>query len=117
MVAVFDRIEIRSTIFRVTFFYSLVRKQDRSRPGMPGLIIPDGGHRFLLSSPSVRVSLSVPATNDRGPLYMDQVLAVIHQGNPHRLPFSLELGRDGDLLRLPVRFPPALGSVIEGQRF
>jgi hypothetical protein len=65
----------------------------------------------------VRLSLSVPAGNDRGPLYMDETLAVIHQANPHRLPVTFEIGRDKDSLSLSLDLPPELKPVIESQLF
>ena len=34
------------------------------------------------------VALRVPADNPRGPLFMEQALAGIHQGNPKRLPLA-----------------------------
>jgi hypothetical protein len=65
----------------------------------------------------MRLSLSVPATNERGPLYAEIALAAIHQANPHCHPFTLELGRDGDSLSLSLRFPHELRPIIEGQLF
>jgi hypothetical protein len=65
----------------------------------------------------MRLSLSVPATNDRGPLYMDEALAVIHQANPHRLPVTFQIGRDKDALSLALNLPPELKPVIESQLF
>jgi hypothetical protein len=64
---------------------------------------------------TVRIALSVPATNERGPLFMDQALAAIHQANPHRLPVCLELGYCGDSISLACQFPPELRAIIEGQ--
>src|SRR4051812_10341900 len=63
------------------------------------------------------LALSVPAGNERGPLYMDQALAAIHQGNPHRLPLSVELARHGDTVALFCRFPEELRAVVEGQLY
>ena len=65
----------------------------------------------------MRVSVRVPATNERGPLYMEQALAVIHQANPRRLPITLDIGRDGEELSLSLRFPPELRAVITSQLF
>lgn len=65
----------------------------------------------------MRLSLSVPATNERGPLYAEMALAAIHQANPHRHPITLELGRDGDSLNLSLRFPHDLRPIIESQLF
>jgi hypothetical protein len=68
-------------------------------------------------SPAVRLSLRVPAGNERGPLYMDEALAVIHQANPHRLPVTFEIGRDKDALSLSFDIPPEMRPVIESQLF
>ena len=66
----------------------------------------------------MRVSLSVPAGNERGPLYMDQAFAVIHQANPHRLPLSLELGRDRETLSFSRPLPSrGRGAIVEGQLY
>lgn len=65
----------------------------------------------------MRLSLSVPATNDRGPQYAEMALAAIHQANPHRLPITLELGRAGDELRLSVGGARELRSIVESQLF
>ena len=50
-------------------------------------------------SPMLR-SLSVPAGNERGPLFMDQVLAAVHQGNPRKMPVTLLILRHADRGRL-----------------
>ena len=65
----------------------------------------------------MRVSLSVPAGNERGPLNAEHALSVIHQANPHRLPISLEIGRDRDSLSLSLRFPHELRAIVEAQLF
>src|SRR5581483_8634439 len=52
---------------------------------------------------------------ERGPLYAEQALAALHQGNPRRLPLSLEIARHGDAVTLFCRFPEELRSLIEGQ--
>ncbi|MBI3461437.1 MAG: DUF87 domain-containing protein [Planctomycetes bacterium] len=63
------------------------------------------------------VVVATPPTNDRGPQYMDQALAAIHQGNPRRLPVSFEFAwRDGTVT-LYCRFPPELRAVVEGQLY
>ena len=71
----------------------------------------------MVYPPPVRIGLSVPLGNDRGPLYLEQALAAIHQANPQRLPLTLELGRDGGRVGLSCRLPPELRSVVEGQLF
>ena len=65
----------------------------------------------------MRVSLSVPATNERGPLNAEHAFSVIHQANPHRLPISLDIGRDRDSLSLSLSFPHELKAIVEGQLF
>lgn len=67
--------------------------------------------------PAVLLSLSVPAMNARGPLYMEQALAAIHQGNPHRLPLTFSFGRHGDTVTLLCRCPDKLAAVVEGQLY
>jgi hypothetical protein len=65
----------------------------------------------------VLVAITAPPTNDRGPQYMDQAFAAIHQGNPGRLPVSFEFAwRDGTVT-LFCRFPPELRTVVEGQLY
>jgi len=65
----------------------------------------------------VLVAISLPPTNDRGPQYMDQALAAIHQANPSRLPVSLEFGRHRESVGLYCRFSHQLRAVVEGQLF
>lgn len=62
-------------------------------------------------------ALSVPAGNDRGPLYMDQVLAALHQGNPRRLPVTLAVTRHAGEVTLCCRFPAEMRGLIEGQLY
>lgn len=59
----------------------------------------------------------MPATSDRGPVAMEQVLSVIHHANPHRLPLTLELGREKENVGLSLRFPPELRQIVETQLF
>lgn len=73
------------------------------------------GHRAILRA--VLVSLRVPAENDRGPLYMDQVLAALHHGNPRRLPVTLAFARVGAEVTLCCRFPDELHAIVEGQLY
>jgi hypothetical protein len=63
------------------------------------------------------LALSVPADNDRGPLYMDQALAAIHQANPHRQPIALILTSLAGTIRLLCRFPDELRAAIESQLY
>jgi len=62
-------------------------------------------------------ALSVPAGNDRGPLFMDQVLAAIHQGNPRKLPVTLIILRHMGEVALAVDFPDECRAVVEGQLY
>ncbi len=66
---------------------------------------------------TVLVSLRVPAENIRGPLYMDQVLAALHHGNPRRLPVTLAFARVAGEVTLCCRFPDSLRAIIEGQLY
>jgi len=48
---------------------------------------------------------------------MDQALAAMHQGNPRRLPISLELGSQGENVSLFCRFPEEMAPIVEGQLY
>ena len=61
------------------------------------------------------VALSVPADNDRGPQYMEQAIAAIHQANPGRLPIDFAFGRQHKTVTLFCRFPPELAAVVTSQ--
>ena len=65
----------------------------------------------------MRVVLGVPAENIRGPQYMEQALAAIHQANPSRLPMALEIRRHAGEVTLACRFPEELRAAVEGQLF
>jgi hypothetical protein len=65
----------------------------------------------------VRFVLRVPAGNDRGPQYMDQVLAAVHQANPRRLPIHLEVCQIDCQVTLSCRFPDELRTVIASQLY
>ncbi len=56
----------------------------------------------------MRLALRVPAGNERGPAYMDQVLAALHQGNLDGQPLSLEIGLHQGSTTLFIRSPDAL---------
>ena len=60
-------------------------------------------------------ALSVPADNDRGPQYMEQALAAIHQANPDRLPVEFSFGLLQRTVVLFCRFPPELAAVVTSQ--
>ena len=61
---------------------------------------------------SMLFALSVPADNDRGPQYMDQVLAALHQGNPHRHPVTFVFAAYAKTVRLLCRVPPQLETTL-----
>src|ERR1041384_2287864 len=63
------------------------------------------------------LSIAAPATNQRGPLYMDQALAAIHQANPHRHPITFGFHRHANAVSLDCCFPVELRSVVEGQLY
>lgn len=67
--------------------------------------------------PWLLLALRTPVENERGPLYMDQFLAALHQANPTGLPVSLEIARIEGATTLLVRFPAELRSVIEAQLY
>lgn len=49
------------------------------------------------------ISLAAPATNERGPRYMEKALAAIHQANHLRQPMSLEFGTQEGRVALFLR--------------
>lgn len=63
----------------------------------------------------VQVSLSVPADNDRGPQYMEQALATIHQANTKRLPIEFGFGVHRGTVALRCRFPTELAATVTSQ--
>jgi hypothetical protein len=63
----------------------------------------------------MRARLSVPAANDRDPLYMEQALAAIHQANPHHEAITLEFVRFGPSVGLAIDYPASLKAIVEGQ--
>lgn len=63
----------------------------------------------------MRLVLAVPPANVRGPQYMDQAFAAIHQANPERLPFELQIGRHAGRAVLTCRCPEELHAAILGQ--
>ncbi len=60
-------------------------------------------------------SVSVPAGNLRGPQYMEQVLAAIHQANPRRHPVTFIIAPHAKTVRLLSRVPPELEAALLGQ--
>ncbi len=65
----------------------------------------------------MRIALRVPADNDRGPQYMDQALAAIHQANPGRLPLRLEFRQHAGQVILACQVPDELCAVVRGQLY
>ena len=59
----------------------------------------------------VQFIICVPATNTRGPQYMDQALATIHQANPGRLPLALTFEQRDGQVSLCCSFPPELRAI------
>ncbi|MBI1832252.1 MAG: DUF87 domain-containing protein, partial [Planctomycetes bacterium] len=65
----------------------------------------------------MRIALRFPATNNRGPQYMDQVLCALHQANPRRLPLRLHFLRHSGQVTLAMEFPQELRAVVESQLY
>src|SRR5437879_493497 len=65
----------------------------------------------------MRLALRVPAGNERGPQYIEQALAAIHQANPDRLPITLEFRRHAGNVTLACSVPDELRAVVETQFF
>jgi len=63
----------------------------------------------------VLLSLSVPADNDRGPQYVEQALAALHQAHPDRLPMDLLFARHARTVTLACRVPPELAATVASQ--
>ncbi|MFO0967866.1 MAG: hypothetical protein U0793_20070 [Gemmataceae bacterium] len=62
-------------------------------------------------------AVSVPAENERGPLYMDQVLAAAHQGNPGRYAVTLAMLTHAGAATLCCRLGTELQGLVEGQLY
>ena len=65
----------------------------------------------------MRFAVTVPPGNERGPQYADQALAAIHQGNPGRLPFVLEICRNAGFVTLACQLPEELRAVSQSQLY
>lgn len=65
----------------------------------------------------MRFAVRVPAGNDRGPQYMDQALAAIHQANHARLPLRLEYRQQDGRANLIFDAPETLSAVVHGQLY
>lgn len=66
---------------------------------------------------TVLVSVRVPAENDRGPLYMDQVLAALHHGNHHRLLSTFAFARVAGEVFLCCKTEDTLRAILHGQLY
>ena len=64
---------------------------------------------------NVHFALSVPADNDRGPQYMEQILAAIHQANVRRLPITFAFGSYAKAVRLFCHAPTELAATVTAQ--
>jgi len=60
----------------------------------------------------VLIAISVPADNERGPQYVEQMLDTLYR---ERSPVSFEFGRHRNTVTLYCRFPDHLQDAIEGQ--
>ena len=65
----------------------------------------------------MRIACSVPAVNDRGPQYMDQALAAIHQANPDRHALTLGFCRQEGHVGLWCECPDELRAIVVGQLY
>ncbi len=62
----------------------------------------------------MRFLLTAPATNDRGPRYMERALAAIHQANRDRLPITLQYGTRAGRVGLFLRFGEQFRELVTG---
>ena len=60
-------------------------------------------------------TLSVPPDNDRGPQYMEQALAAIHQANPKRLQIEFGFGFQRGTVAIRCRVPAELAVTVTSQ--
>src|SRR5205809_103287 len=65
----------------------------------------------------MRAALRVPADNTRGPLYMEQALAGIHQGNPHGEPVTFAIDAAAEALDLTFGAPRRLQALVAEQLY
>lgn len=63
------------------------------------------------------LSPRLPAVNPRGPLYTEQALAAIHQGNSRRHAVTLMLASRAGAAGLFIRCPTRMRALVEGQLF
>ncbi|MBI5761452.1 MAG: type IV secretory system conjugative DNA transfer family protein [Planctomycetales bacterium] len=62
----------------------------------------------------MRTLLTAPATNDRGPRYMERALAAIHQTSHERQSFTLEYGTREGRVGLFVQFSATIEELVTG---
>lgn len=62
----------------------------------------------------MRLLLTAPATNDRGPRYMERALAAIHQANHGRAPITLEYGSHEGRVALFLQMPQPIKELVLG---
>src|SRR5437879_1251876 len=62
-------------------------------------------------------ALSVPAGNDRGPLYMDQALAALHAGMPPGAVLTLGIVRHAGEVTLCCQLDANMQGIVEGQLY
>lgn len=65
----------------------------------------------------VLFAVCLPAQNPRGPQYMDQPLAAIHEGNPRHLPITLSLVRHEQSVALVYHVPQELAALVQSQLY
>lgn len=61
--------------------------------------------------------LSVPPTNDRGPLYMEQALAAVHGAVTRRMPLTLLYAQHDGEAALFLRLPRMLKTIVPSQLY
>lgn len=66
---------------------------------------------------TVLSALSVPAGNIRGPQYMDQALAALHQGNRQRSSLTLCILQHNDAVTLACHYPDDLQGLLTSQLY
>ncbi len=63
----------------------------------------------------MRLRVTASAFNDRGPIFMEQTVAAIHDGMSRKQPITWSLARTGPSVALLCALPDELRSLIEGQ--
>ncbi len=75
----------------------------------------EGAGELLCYDAAMLIAISVPANNERGPQYMEQVFDAIHSFHFLRSRVSFEFGRHADTVMLYCRFPAKYRSRIVDQ--